>query len=53
VIFYSLGNLVFDQFERKDTQQGLLAEVVFAGAELVRVDAIPVGIVRGLPRRIN
>ncbi len=31
VIFYSLGNLVFDQFQRKETQEGLLAEVIFAG----------------------
>jgi poly-gamma-glutamate capsule biosynthesis protein CapA/YwtB (metallophosphatase superfamily) len=50
VIFYSLGNLVFDQFERKETQRGLLAEVVFTGAEIARVNAIPVEILRGIPR---
>ena len=42
VIFYSLGNLVFDQFDRTATQHGLLAEVIFQGAEMVRVNAVPV-----------
>jgi poly-gamma-glutamate synthesis protein (capsule biosynthesis protein) len=50
VIFYSLGNLVFDQFDRKSTQQGLLAEVIFAGQEMVRVNAIPVALEGGQPR---
>jgi poly-gamma-glutamate synthesis protein (capsule biosynthesis protein) len=50
VIFYSLGNLVFDQFDRKDTQHGLLAEVVFAGDEMMRVNAIPVDLAGGMPR---
>lgn len=34
LILYSLGNLVFDQFHRRDTQKGLLAEVVFEGPKL-------------------
>lgn len=42
VIFYSLGNLVFDQFHRKDTQQGLLGEVTFRGARLESFQAVPV-----------
>lgn len=42
VIFYSLGNLVFDQFQRTETQQGLLAEVVFRGAKLESFKTIPV-----------
>lgn len=50
VIFYSLGNLVFDQFQRVETQQGLLAEVVFAGRTLLHVGVIPVDIVRTVPR---
>ncbi|MES1261904.1 MAG: CapA family protein [Acidobacteriota bacterium] len=50
VIFYSLGNLVFDQFDRKATREGLLAEVVFSGTEIARVNAIPVEIVNGIPR---
>jgi poly-gamma-glutamate capsule biosynthesis protein CapA/YwtB (metallophosphatase superfamily) len=50
VIFYSLGNLVFDQFQRKETQRGELAEVVFRGADLVRWRVVPVDIVRTVPR---
>jgi poly-gamma-glutamate synthesis protein (capsule biosynthesis protein) len=50
VIFYSLGNLVFDQFQRVDTQKGLLGEVVFAGTTLVRANAIPVDIKQTVPR---
>lgn len=34
VIFYSLGNLIFDQFQRTETQTGSLAEVVFEGSRL-------------------
>jgi len=34
VIFYSLGNLVFDQMHRPDTQRGLIGEAVFRGAKL-------------------
>src|SRR5579883_1934863 len=30
VIYYSLGNLVFDQFQRAETQRGALGQVVFA-----------------------
>jgi hypothetical protein len=43
-------NLVFDQFDRKDTQRGLLAEVVFAGQEIARVNAIRVDLPGGMPR---
>jgi poly-gamma-glutamate synthesis protein (capsule biosynthesis protein) len=42
VVFYSLGNLVFDQFQRAETQQGLLAEVVFRGKKLESYRTIPV-----------
>ncbi len=42
VIFYSLGNLVFDQFQRQETQHGLLGEVVFRGAKLESFNTIPV-----------
>jgi poly-gamma-glutamate synthesis protein (capsule biosynthesis protein) len=34
VIFYSLGNLAFDQFHRKDTQRGALAELEFEDGKL-------------------
>jgi poly-gamma-glutamate synthesis protein (capsule biosynthesis protein) len=50
VIFYSLGNLVFDQFQRPETQRGLLAEVTFEGARLAQVEVLPVEIVRTAPR---
>ncbi len=50
VIFYSLGNLVFDQFQRRETQRGLLAEVLFEDARLARVEVLPVEIVRTAPR---
>ncbi len=50
VIFYSLGNLVFDQFQRAETQRGELAQVVFSGTELARAEVLPVNIVRTVPR---
>ena len=50
VIFYSLGNLVFDQFQRKETQVGRLAEVFFLGTTPVKYNLIPVDIVRTVPR---
>ncbi len=50
VIFYSLGNLVFDQVQRVDTQHGQLAEVVFYGTSMARAGVIPVDIVRTAPR---
>jgi poly-gamma-glutamate capsule biosynthesis protein CapA/YwtB (metallophosphatase superfamily) len=50
VIFYSLGNLVFDQFQRAETQRGALAEVVFSGRTLESAALLPVDIVRTVPR---
>ena len=35
VIFYSLGNLVFDQFQRQETQHGLIADLHFTGGKIV------------------
>ncbi len=49
VIFYSLGNLVFDQFHRRDTQEGLLGEVVFRGAAIHDVKLHRVVLVKGAP----
>jgi poly-gamma-glutamate capsule biosynthesis protein CapA/YwtB (metallophosphatase superfamily) len=49
VIFYSLGNLVFDQ-RRKETQEGLVAEVVFFGIDPSSYRLIPVDIVDTVPR---
>ena len=50
VIFYSLGNLVFDQFQREETQHGALAQVRFAGPRLVDAEMVPVDIARTGPR---
>jgi poly-gamma-glutamate synthesis protein (capsule biosynthesis protein) len=50
VIFYSLGNLVFDQFQRVETQRGALAELVFEGPRLARADLLQVQIVATAPR---
>jgi poly-gamma-glutamate synthesis protein (capsule biosynthesis protein) len=49
VIFYSLGNLVFDQFQRQETQHGLLGEVVFRGAKLESFKTIPVRLRNAVP----
>jgi poly-gamma-glutamate capsule biosynthesis protein CapA/YwtB (metallophosphatase superfamily) len=50
VIFYSLGNLVFDQFQQKETQHGWIADVRFLGKRLAEYDVIPVDIVGTAPR---
>jgi poly-gamma-glutamate synthesis protein (capsule biosynthesis protein) len=49
VIFYSLGNLVFDQFQREETQHGALAELTFSGARLVHAEMVAVDIARTGP----
>ena len=50
VIFYSLGNLAFDQFQRKETQRGWIADVRFVGRRLTGYGVIPVDIVRTVPK---
>lgn len=50
VIFYSLGNLVFDQFQRVETQHGQLAEVIFEGATLQRATPLAIDLIRSVPR---
>ena len=50
VIFYSLGNLVFDQFQRVETQRGALADLVFEGPRLAQASLLPVEIVGTAPR---
>ena len=50
VIFYSLGNLAFDQFQRKETQRGWIADVRFIRNRLVGYGIIPVDIVRTVPK---
>ena len=53
VIFYSLGNLVFDQSQRVETQHGLLAEVTFRQRKLEGYRLLPVQIVETVPRLEN
>jgi poly-gamma-glutamate synthesis protein (capsule biosynthesis protein) len=50
VIFYSLGNLVFDQFQRKETQIGRVVELIFLGRRIERVEICRVDIVLAAPR---
>ena len=50
VIFYSLGNLVFDQFQTRETQRGWIGDVRFVGRRLAEYSVIPVDIVRTAPR---
>lgn len=50
VIFYSLGNLIFDQFQRPETRVGLVAEVVFDGSRLESYKVHEVEIVQTVPR---
>jgi poly-gamma-glutamate synthesis protein (capsule biosynthesis protein) len=50
VVFYSLGNLAFDQFQRKETQRGWIADVRFISNRLVGYGIIPVDIVRTVPK---
>jgi len=53
VIFYSLGNLVFDQVQRAETQRGELGEAVFAGSRIEEARVIPVKIAATAPRLIG
>ena len=50
VIFYSLGNLVFDQFQRVETQRGALADITFEGPRLAGASLLAVEIVGTSPR---
>lgn len=49
-IFYSLGNFIFDQFQRKETQIGSIAELVFEGPRLTRARLRTVNIVLTVPQ---
>ena len=41
-VFYSLGNFVFDQFQRQATQHGELAEITFEGTRVLAVATVPI-----------
>jgi poly-gamma-glutamate capsule biosynthesis protein CapA/YwtB (metallophosphatase superfamily) len=53
LIFYSLGNLVFDQFHREDTQVGQVAEVTFRGAEIESARLHDISLAGGVTRFIG
>jgi poly-gamma-glutamate capsule biosynthesis protein CapA/YwtB (metallophosphatase superfamily) len=44
LIFYSLGNFIFDQYQRKETQHGQVVQVSFVGRKLLATHVIPVKI---------
>lgn len=44
LIFYSLGNLVFDQYQREATQHGEIVEVSFLGSNILASRIMPVKI---------
>jgi len=50
LIFYSLGNLVFDQFQSPGAQRGWIADVRFTGRRLANWTVIPVDIVNTVAR---
>jgi poly-gamma-glutamate capsule biosynthesis protein CapA/YwtB (metallophosphatase superfamily) len=52
-IFYSLGNLVFDQFQRVETQRGALADILFEGPRLAYAGLLAVEIVGTAPRLVR
>ncbi len=49
IIFYSLGNFVFDQYQREATQHGEVVEVAFLGTKMLAVHVMPVKITRTGP----
>lgn len=52
-IFYSLGNFVFDQYQRVQTQHGEMAEVSFLGTRIFGTKILPVRITRTGPELEN
>ena len=53
LIFYSLGNFVFDQFQRQATQRGEIAEVRFLGSFVVAAQLFPIQVTRDGPTPIS
>jgi poly-gamma-glutamate synthesis protein (capsule biosynthesis protein) len=50
LIFYSLGNFIFDQDWLREARDGLAARFVFRGDQVDRVDLLPVEIEASQPR---
>ena len=51
--FYSLGDLVFDWTHDERTQEGIVADLTFAGKRLVQVDLHPTFIIAGQPNLLD
>jgi poly-gamma-glutamate capsule biosynthesis protein CapA/YwtB (metallophosphatase superfamily) len=51
--FYSLGDLVFDWTHDERTQEGVVADLTFAGKRLVQVDLHPTFIIAGQPNLLD
>ncbi|EKD53151.1 MAG: hypothetical protein ACD_61C00138G0004, partial [uncultured bacterium] len=43
-VYYSLGNLVFDQMWSEETEKGILVRLTFSGKALVAQEELPVKI---------
>lgn len=53
-VFYSLGNLVFDQMWSEETKFGMLVKLTFEGKQIVNEEHIPIYIEKtGQPRLVN
>lgn len=52
-IYYSLGNFVFDQFQREATQHGEMVEISFLGPDILTERVLPVKITRTGPELEN
>ena len=44
LIFYSLGNFIFDQYQRVETQHGEVVQISFAGRNILATHVMPVKI---------
>ena len=53
LVFYSLGDLVFDWTHDERTQESAVADLTFVGARLVQVDLHPIFIIDGQPNLLD
>jgi poly-gamma-glutamate capsule biosynthesis protein CapA/YwtB (metallophosphatase superfamily) len=49
LIFYSLGNFIFDQYQRVETQHGEVVQISFVGRNILATHVMPVKITRSGP----
>jgi poly-gamma-glutamate synthesis protein (capsule biosynthesis protein) len=49
LIFYSLGNFIFDQYQRVETQHGEVVQISFVGRSILATHVMPVKITRTGP----